>query len=67
MSESENDAEGDSSATSTDVLVFEVDEASMGIRVDAWIAELTGISRAQVRRWVDAGRVLVSGAKVRAS
>jgi len=49
------------------VLVFEVDEASMGIRVDAWIAELTGVSRAQVRRWVDAGRVLVAGAKVRAS
>ena len=39
----------------------------MGIRVDAWIAELTGVSRAQVRRWVDAGRVLVAGAKVRAS
>jgi len=67
MSESKNDAEGDSSATSTEVLVFEVDEASMGIRVDAWIAELTGVSRAQVRRWVDAGRVLVAGAKVRAS
>jgi 23S rRNA pseudouridine1911/1915/1917 synthase len=67
MSESENDAEGDSSAASTEVLVFEVDEASMGIRVDAWIAELTGVSRAQVRRWVDAGRVLVAGAKVRAS
>lgn len=67
MSESENDAEGDSSATSTDVLFFEVDEASMGIRVDAWVAELTGVSRAQVRRWVDAGRVLVAGAKVRAS
>ena len=67
MSESENDAEGDSSATSTDVLFFEVDEASMGIRVDAWVAELTGVSRAQVRRWIDAGRVLVAGAKVRAS
>ena len=67
MSESENNAEVDSSATSTEVLVFEVDEASMGIRVDAWIAELTGVSRAQVRRWVDAGRVLVAGAKVRAS
>ena len=67
MSESENNAEVDSSATSTEVLVFEVDEASMGIRVDAWIAELTGVSRAQVRRWVDAGRVLVPGAKVRAS
>ena len=67
MSESENDAGGDSSVTSTEVLVFEVDEASMGIRVDAWVAELTGVSRAQVRRWVDAGRVLVAGAKVRAS
>ena len=67
MSASENNAEVDSSATSTEVLVFEVDEASMGIRVDAWIAELTGVSRAQVRRWVDAGRVLVAGAKVRAS
>lgn len=67
MSESENDAEVDSSVTSTEVLVFEVDEASMGIRVDAWIAELTGVSRAQVRRWIDAGRVLVADAKVRAS
>ena len=67
MSESEDDPEVDSSTAGAEVLVFEVDEASMGIRVDAWVAELTGISRAQVRRWVDAGRVLVSGASVRAS
>jgi len=47
--------------------VFSVDEASAGGRVDTLLAELSGVSRAQVRRWIDAGRVRVSGEIVRAS
>jgi 23S rRNA pseudouridine1911/1915/1917 synthase len=48
-------------------LDFVVDEASAGARVDVVLASLAGVSRAQVRRWIDAKRVLVSGEPVRAS
>ena len=48
-------------------LSFTVDEASVGARVDAVVAELAGVSRAQVKRWIDAGLVRVGGDPVRAS
>ncbi|MCR9094596.1 MAG: RluA family pseudouridine synthase [bacterium] len=48
-------------------LAFTVDEASVGARVDALLAELSGVSRAQVKRWIDAGRVTVGGEVVRPS
>lgn len=71
MNESDPNDSSDSreldSATSSEWLRFEVDEATNGTRVDTTLAELSGVSRAQVRRWLDAGRVQVDGAKVRAS
>ena len=48
-------------------LEFPVDEDAIGQRVDTVLAELAGVSRAQVRRWIDAGRVRVGGDPVRAS
>jgi 23S rRNA pseudouridine1911/1915/1917 synthase len=48
-------------------LAFTVDEASVGARVDALLAELSGVSRAQVKRWIDAGRVTVGDEVVRPS
>ena len=49
------------------LLEFTVEEDSAGARVDAALAELSGTSRAQVRRWIDAGRVRVSDEVVRPS
>lgn len=48
-------------------LVYTVDEASAGVRVDAFLADLSGNSRAQIKRWIEAGRVTVQGESVRAS
>jgi 23S rRNA pseudouridine1911/1915/1917 synthase len=48
-------------------LVFTVEEGASGTRVDIALAELSGVSRAQIRRWIDAGRVRVGGLPVRAS
>ncbi len=48
-------------------LEFPVDEETAGQRVDTVLAELAGVSRAQARRWIDAGRVQVGGEAVRAS
>ena len=41
------------------------EEANVGARVDVVLAEISGESRAQVRRWIDAGRVSVGGETVR--
>ena len=49
------------------MLEFSVDEASAGSRVDSVLAKLTGHSRSQVRRWIDADRVRVAGGRVRPS
>ncbi len=57
------DPEADASAS----LEFVVDEPDAGTRVDAALAALCGRSRAQVRRWIDAGRVRVGGEPVRPS
>ena len=48
-------------------LEFVVDESSAGNRVDTTLAELSGVSRAQVRRWIDADRVKVAGESIRPS
>jgi 23S rRNA pseudouridine1911/1915/1917 synthase len=46
---------------------FVVDEVFAGMRVDTALAEYSGVSRSQIRRWIDAGRVRVEGEPVRAS
>lgn len=48
-------------------LEFSVDEETAGMRIDTALAELSGNSRAQVRRWIDAGAVRVASEVVRAS
>ena len=52
---------------SSETLEFVVDEAAAGSRIDAALAELSGVSRAQVRRWIDAGGVRIAGLSVRPS
>ncbi|MFP6656080.1 MAG: RluA family pseudouridine synthase [Myxococcota bacterium] len=48
-------------------LEFSVDEEMVGMRIDTALAELSGTSRAQIRRWIDAGVVRVAGEAVRPS
>lgn len=48
-------------------ITFCVDERSAGQRVDVVLAELSGVSRSQVRRWIDESLVQVEGHGVRAS
>ena len=48
-------------------LAFVVDEGSAGGRVDSALAGLTGVSRSQIRRWIDDGRVRVDGARLAAA
>jgi 23S rRNA pseudouridine1911/1915/1917 synthase len=48
-------------------LRFEVPEALAGRRLDAALAHLGGVSRSQVQRWIQAGRVRVDGRVGRAS
>lgn len=50
-----------------ELLSFTVEESSAGQRVDAVLAELSGASRSQVKRWMDDARVVVGGQVVRAS
>lgn len=52
---------------SSGTLEFVVDEGAAGSRIDVALAELSGESRAQVRRWIDAGRVRIAGLSVRPS
>jgi 23S rRNA pseudouridine1911/1915/1917 synthase len=59
-------AEVDSTSAAT-LLEFVVEEASAGSRVDSVLASLTDRSRAEIRRWIDAGRVRVAGEVVRPS
>ena len=54
-------------ASSDPPLSFVVDEDCVGERVDVVLAELARVSRAQTKRWIDAGRVQVAGEPVRAS
>ena len=46
---------------------FVVGEAEAGERLDRALAVLAGVPRAQVRRWIEAGRVTRNGAPIRAS
>lgn len=48
-------------------LVFTVDERCAGQRLDTALAELAGVSRAQVQRWIEQDRVRIAGSAVRAS
>ncbi len=50
-----------------ETLRFEVEEEQDGQRLDAALALLAGVPRAQVRRWVDDGRVRLNDAVARAS
>ena len=59
--------EEESSGTSSSALEFVVDEGTAGLRIDSALADLSGVSRAQVRRWIDAGAVQVGGEPVRPS
>ncbi len=56
----------DTTASST-LLEFVVDEGAAGSRIDTALAELSGVSRSQVRRWIDSGAVRVAGQTVRPS
>jgi len=58
---------GEDGDPSSDTLEFVIDEVSAGMRIDVALAELSGVSRAQVRRWIDAGGVRVAGQRVRPS
>ncbi len=60
-------ARAGSEADRTPRLEFVVDENGAGIRIDVALAELAGVSRAQIRRWIDGDRVRVSGLPVRPS
>lgn len=48
-------------------LAFTVEEGAAGQRVDAALAALADVSRSQIKRWLDEGRVRVGGRAVRAS
>ena len=48
-------------------LEFVIEEDRAGGRVDAVLAGLADVSRSEVRRWIDADRVVVEGAPVRPS
>lgn len=61
------DAPAETGEPGRDVLAFVVEEGASGQRVDAVLAELSGASRSQVKRWIDGERVLVAGRPVRAS
>lgn len=66
----EEEAEGHeerAASLPSDTLEFVVDEGAAGSRIDTALAELSGESRAQVRRWIDAGRVQIAGLDVRPS
>ena len=68
MSPATSDESGSSaSSDAAPPLSFTVEEAAVGARVDAVLAELSGVSRAQVKRWIDAGCVVVGDEPVRAS
>ncbi|MBW2272236.1 MAG: RluA family pseudouridine synthase [Deltaproteobacteria bacterium] len=49
------------------LLRFSVAEADAGARLDVTLSKLSGVSRAQVRRWIEAERVRVNGRSCRPS
>jgi len=60
--------EGEKNASpAPSTLEFLVEEDSAGMRIDMALAEFSGVSRAQIRRWIDAGGVRVAGSVVRPS
>jgi 23S rRNA pseudouridine1911/1915/1917 synthase len=66
--EDDNGVEDEENASAVSgSLEFVVEEDSAGTRIDTALAEFSGVSRAQIRRWIDAGNVRVAGSVVRAS
>jgi 23S rRNA pseudouridine1911/1915/1917 synthase len=65
--ESRSPESGSAGTTRVPAFDFVVDESGAGLRIDAVLAELTGASRAQVQRWIEADRVRVGDEPVRAS
>jgi len=53
--------------TAPGVLRFVVGEGEAGQRLDRALSDFAGVPRAQVRRWIDEGRVRLAGVSVRAS
>ena len=51
----------------SEALRFDVGEAEAGRRLDSVLAKLAVVSRAQIQRWIEAGRVTVNGLPSRAS
>jgi 23S rRNA pseudouridine1911/1915/1917 synthase len=59
---SSGDADADEKpALEAEALVYAVGEAEAGERLDVALSRLGSVSRSQVQRWIDAGRVLVDG------
>ncbi|MEZ4332046.1 MAG: RluA family pseudouridine synthase [Myxococcota bacterium] len=61
------EAEVDPDSEASDPIALAVAERHAGQRLDIVLAELAGVSRAQVRRWIDDDRVRIAGRPVRAS
>ena len=61
----EVDASGSESLPWDEALELSVDESVAGQRVDAAVSGLADVSRAQVQRWIEAGRVRVEGEDAR--
>ena len=66
-SEDDRQGEDDDDREDGERLELRVDEGRAGGRADVVLASLAGVSRAQARRWIDAGRVRVGGDSVRPS
>ena len=66
-SSSQGSSDGPDAGSSSGLLEFVVDEVVAGSRIDSALADLSSVSRAQVRRWIDAGGVRIAGKIVRPS
>ena len=55
----------ESTAPEIESLSFSVDEEMAGQRLDLSLAQLSGLPRSQIQRWITAGRVRVDGQEVR--
>lgn len=58
---------GDDEPDEATVTTLTVPTAAAGVRLDAWLAEATAMSRSRCRQLIDDGEVTVAGACVRAS
>lgn len=65
--EDESELEAELETEASQPIAFSVAERHAGQRLDVALAELAGVSRAQVQRWIEEDRVRVAGRSVRAS